>query len=106
MNRYASSTPGIDCNLGPEKLTDTCDTCQPLNYIIFSWISAHQEIPSFISAFASSALVVMSVWFTVTDAEKRILRSGRSNSVKMKLSVRSEVSKVLHDQIGLSHSMF
>jgi hypothetical protein len=48
----------------------------------------------------------MSVWFTVTDAEKRILRSGRSNSVKMKLSVRSEVSKVLHDQIGLSHSMF
>ena len=96
---HASSAPGLDCNLDP-RFTDTCDVCQPLSYLMFSWSEADQEIPAIISAFSSAALIVVSVWFMLTADEKHLLRTGLANAVKMSLT--KEVVKVLHEQIGLS----
>jgi hypothetical protein len=96
---YASSEPGLNCNLDPQ-LIDSCDVCQPLSYLMYSWSQAHQEIPAIISAFSSAVLIVVSVWFMLTADEKHLLRTGLANAVKMSLT--SQVGKVLHEQIGLS----
>ena len=99
---YASSEPGLNCNLDPQ-LIDSCDVCQPLSYLMYSWSQAHQEIPAIISAFSSAVLIVVSVWFMLTADEKHLLRTGLLKTIED--SVEGRVELTLREKVGLNQSL-
>ena len=94
---YASAgfTRTLDC--------DQCDTCQTINYIIYSWTQYHQEIPAIISAFSSALLTVVSLFFILTQQEKQLLRTGRA--AEEASGFDANVEMMLHQQLGLNQSL-
>jgi hypothetical protein len=67
---------------------------------MYAWFMYHQEIPAIISVVGSAMLVVLSVWFNLTDDEKHILRTGRAQ--KNGQNLESQVQQTLNARLGLN----
>jgi hypothetical protein len=67
---------------------------------MYAWFMYHQEIPAIISVVSSAMLVVLSVWFNLTDEEKRCLRTGRA--LRNEQNLESQVQQNLNARLGLN----
>jgi hypothetical protein len=67
---------------------------------MYAWFMYHQEIPAIISVVSSAMLVVLSVWFNLTDEEKHCLRTGRARRHEQNLE--SQVQQNLNARLGLN----
>ena len=97
---YASSEQISECG-------NPCDPCQPLPFIIDSWIYYRSEIPAVIDAFSCAMLSVVSVWFILTADEKRLLRTGRVDGAQLALNrgFGSTLESSLKRELKLSASL-
>ena len=89
---YASSAMDSDCG-------DICNKCQPLPVLIYNWTLFNQEIPAIFYAFSSAMLTVVSVWFILTEDEKRLLRTGLAKAQGE--GFKSLMIDALNQRVGL-----
>ena len=89
---YASSALDSDCG-------DICNKCQPLPVLIYNWTLFNQEIPAIFYAFSSAMLTVVSVWFILTEDEKRLLRTGLAKAQGE--GFKSLMIDALNQRVGL-----
>jgi hypothetical protein len=68
---------------------------------IYYWSYYSQEYPAIISALSSAMLTVLSLQYTLTPSEKKLLMTGLS-AQQHDHSVESLVQKQLNDHVGLN----
>jgi hypothetical protein len=87
---------------------DVCDPCQPLPFLMDSWLYYRPHVSAIIDALCSASLSVVSVWFILTAEEKRLLRTGQAARAHADFSPRNvgqTLESSLRKELKLSASL-